>query len=312
MVDMTGDPTDIRPMLPARTRLVENEAYAQLKTAMEREAFLHLKAQGHHRLPYSEYLRAKELGIELPEAQPIYRVGLLHSDLSPEPVEVVMPKGHPLAQCYRLADAEDRQDSDEPNVHIAAALGRFDAPFVPVEINPAYDGYSWAKLPTIDHIDVTAGKVMQESWVGSGQLVCVDSLSIRVRCSDGKIFSSIVCMAVKPEDPDRKDAWLGDEVYVTPAAQQELDARVIWFHLGGFNDDGDTYDTQEEQFQEDLDAFWQQLIGPHESLRTQLMTATEKLAKGWRQVTIRPNGKVVILQKDKSEQVLAPPRAAKL
>jgi hypothetical protein len=74
----------------------------------------------------------------------------------------------------------------------------------------------------------------------------------------------------------------------------------------------DTYDTQEEQFQEELEAFWQQLVGPHESLRTQLMTATEKLAKGWRQVTIRPSGKVVILQKDKSEQVLAPPRAARL
>jgi hypothetical protein len=117
-------------------------------------------------------------------------------------------------------------------------------------------------------------------------------------------------MAVKPAEPDRKDSWLGDEVYVTPAAERELAARLIWYHLGGFSDDGDTYDTQEEQFSQELDAFWQQLVGPHESLRAQLMAATEKLTKGWRQVTIRPNGKVVILHKDKSEQVLAPPRNA--
>ena len=310
MVDMTGHPTGIRLLLPARTCLVENEAYAQLKAALEREAFLYLKGQGQHRLPYSEYLRARELGIELPEAQPTYNVGLLHSELSPEPVEVVMPKGHALAQCYRLADTEDREDSDEANVHILAALGQFDAPFVPVEISTAYDGYSWAKLPTIGRVEVTAGKVMQETWIGSGQLICVDSLAIAVRCSDGKTFRSIVCMAVKPAEPDRKDRWLGDEVYVTPAAERELAARLIWYHLGGFSDDGDTYDTQEEQFSQELDAFWQQLVGPHESLRVQFMAATGTLTKGWRQVTIRPNGKVVILHKDKSEQVLAPPRNA--
>jgi hypothetical protein len=163
-------------------------------------------------------------------------------------------------------------------------------------------------LPTIGRVEVTAGKIMQEKWIGSGQLICVDSLAIAVRCSDGKTFRSIVCMAVKPAEPDRKDRWLGDEVYVTPAAERELAARLIWYHLGGFSDDGDTYDTQEEQFSQELDAFWQQLVGPHESLRAQLMAATGTLTKGWRQVTIRPNGKVVILHKDKSEQVLAPPR----
>ena len=171
LVDMTGKPTGIRLMLPARTCLVENEAYQQLKAAIEREAFLHLQQQGRHRLPYKEYLRAKELGIELSEAEPTYHVGLLHTDMQPDPVEVVMPKDHALAQCYRLADTTDGEDSDEANVHLLAALGQFalpQTPLVPVEIKPEYDGYSWAKLPTIGSVEVTSGKVLQESWIGSG------------------------------------------------------------------------------------------------------------------------------------------------
>jgi len=149
---MTGKPTGIRLMLPARTCLVENEAFLQLKAALEREAFLYLQQQRRHRLPYKKYLRAKELGIELPEAEPTYHAGLLYTDMQPDPVEVVMPKGHSLAHCYRLADTTDGEDSDEANVHLLAALGKFDTPLIPVEIKPEYDGYSWAN-PTfaLDH-----------------------------------------------------------------------------------------------------------------------------------------------------------------
>ena len=222
---MTGQPTGIRLMLPARTCLVENDALTQLKAALEREAFLYLKRQGHHRLPYKEYLRAQELGIELPESEPVYRVGLLRTDMDPHPVEVSLPQGHALARCYRLADTKDREDSDEANVHLLAGLGQFDAPFVPVQIHPDYDGYSWAKLPTIRRVTVTAGKILQKSLVNSGYLVCVDSLSITARCSDGKVFRSDVCLAVMPPDADSEMAWVGEDVYVTPAAQPQLDLR---------------------------------------------------------------------------------------
>ena len=68
LIDMTDEPTGIRLMLPARTRLVENEAFEALKQALELEAFRYLQRRGHHRLPYKEYLRARELGIDLPKA----------------------------------------------------------------------------------------------------------------------------------------------------------------------------------------------------------------------------------------------------
>jgi len=146
---------------------VENEALTELKAALELEAFKYLQELGRHRLPYQEYLRAKELGIELPEAEPCFRTGLLHGDMLPEPIEVTMPKGHTLGQCYRLAQSEDGHESDEANAHLLAALGRFDSPFVPVEIRSEYDGYAWAKLPTIGRVELAAGKLLTEIVAGA-------------------------------------------------------------------------------------------------------------------------------------------------
>jgi hypothetical protein len=312
LVDMTGQSTGIRLMLPARTCLVENEALGQLKAALELEAYKYLQRQGRHRLPYKEHLRARELGIELPEAEPVFRAGLLCTDMGPEPVEVSMPKGHPLAQCYRMADTEDGDDSDYANVHLLAALGRFDQPFVPVEIRSEYDGYSWAKLPTIGRVEVSAGKKLQDSWISRGLLICVDSLSIKAHCSDGRIYRSAVCMAIKPWDGRGKQSWYGDyEVYVTPEAQRRVSDAEVWFHFGGFNDDGDTYDTQEYDFGQELDAFWMRLSGPEEPMRSKLMECLSDLPDGWRSVTIQPDGRVIIRQGDGSEKTLVPPRPPK-
>ena len=69
LVDMTGEPTGIRMMLPARTRLVKIEALEELREALKLEAYRYLQRRGHHRLPYREYERAKKLGVNLPEAK---------------------------------------------------------------------------------------------------------------------------------------------------------------------------------------------------------------------------------------------------
>ena len=309
LVDFTGEPTGIRLMLPARTCLVENRAFADLKAALELEAFKHLQRRGRHRLPYRQYLRAKELEIELPESEPVFRVGLLCSD-SPEPVEVQLPKEHPLSRCYRVGEIDegDVDDGDEANIHLLAALGRFPEPFVPVETRPEFDGYSWSDLPTIGRVEVSAGKVLQESFIGAGTLICVDSLTITAHCSDGKVFRSDVCMAVKPWDGKAERHWHAEtEVYVTPAARERLRSSQIWHHFGGFSDEGDTYDTQEHEFRQEVSAFWMRLAGPHEPLRHKLMECLAELGKGWRSATVERTGRVVILNDDGSRTTLMPP-----
>jgi len=313
LVDLTGEPTCIRLMLPARTQLVENEALELLKTVLEREAFLYLLQQGSHQLPYKEYLRAKELGVELPEAEPTYTVGLFSSDMDPQPVEVVKPKDHPLDRCYRFSCLEEEgNETDEANAHLLAALGTFEQPFVPVQIRSDYDGYSWAHLPTISKLEVSAGTVLQEEWVGSGVLICVDRLRITVHTSDGKIIQSNVPMALKPwkppEPPEGSRDWSGDDqVYVTKEAQ-DLNPTDVWFHLGSYRDDGDTYDTQEYHFNQELDAFWMKLSGPDEPLRVKLMEPLGNLEENWRSVTILASGCVTLHFKDGTEKAILPPR----
>ncbi|MCC6681652.1 MAG: ATP-binding protein [Phycisphaeraceae bacterium] len=93
LIDLTGEPTGIRLMLPARTQVVENPAFEQLKQVLERLTYLYVQQHGSHRLPFEQYLRARELGIELPESEPVYQVGLLGEDAcGVNPVEVTKPE----------------------------------------------------------------------------------------------------------------------------------------------------------------------------------------------------------------------------
>ena len=140
LVDLTGEPTGIRLMLPARTQLVENGALEKLKAVIEKEAYRYIQKRGSHRLKFSEYCRAKELGIELPAAEPVFQVGLLTGE-PVEPVAVVKPQDFPLEKCYRLSKAcLDADECNEANAHLLSALGTFKQPFIVVDITSDYEG----------------------------------------------------------------------------------------------------------------------------------------------------------------------------
>lgn len=307
LVDLTGEPTGIRLMLPARTRLVENEAYKELLAAIELEAYRYIQRKGEHLLPYKEFLRAKDLGISLPEAKPTFTVGLLGGDMAPEPVEVVMPKDFTLGKCYRFDINAPGEEGDDTNAHLLAALGSFSEPFVPVNIRSCYDGYSWAKLPTIGKVEVQIGKELHSEWVWSGKLTCVDALHISVRTSDAKVFTSPVCMAKAPQPPEDGPGWSDDHVLVTPQAQQRLVPSEIWYHLGGWCDEGDTYDTQLCSFERDLDDFWANLIGPEEQLRQSILAPLDRIQPEWKAVHVTPDGRVQIEHVDGSTKTIQPP-----
>ena len=220
LVDMTGEPTGIRLMLPARTRLVENEAFEELKAAIEIETYRFIQRRGSHKLSFKEYTRAQELGIKLPEAEPVFSVGLLSGD-SPNPIEVAMPKDFPLKKCYRFDETcKDGCESDEANAHLLAATGEFKEPFVPVSISRSYDGYSWANLPKIGKVEVTVGKELGEQSVWNETLVAVDSLQIMVSTSDNKTFKSDVLMAVL-EQSSKKRSWCCMNVYISADGRNE-------------------------------------------------------------------------------------------
>jgi hypothetical protein len=289
---------------------VENNAYGQLLAAIEIEVYRYIERRGEHKLPYEEFLRAKELGITLPEAKPTFNVGLLANVDAPEPVEVVMPKDFPLGKCYRFDPKAQSEEGDDVNAHLLAALGKFNEPFIPVTINSCYDGYSWANVPTIRKVEVKSGNKLHSEWLWVGRLSCVDELSITVHTSDGKVFSSSVCMAKAPLSPENKSYWADDHFVVTAQAQDGLRPSEIWHHLGGWYEDGDTYDTQEAAFERSISQFWANLIGPDEHLRQNIVAPFHRIVPEWKAAHIYPDGRVWIEHADGTEKTIQPPAAA--
>jgi hypothetical protein len=305
LVDMTGEPTEIRMMLPARTMLIENKAFEELKAAIELEAYRFIQKRGSHRLYFKEYERAQELGIELPESEPVFIIGLLTGD-TPEPIELVMPKDYPLERCYRFDEnCKGGHETDEANAHLLAATGKFKEPLVPVSIPHSYDGYSWANLPTIGKVEVTVGKELGRGAIWSEMLVAVDSLQIAAHTGDGKVFRAKVLMAVL-EQPRGKRSWHCTNVYVTLEARSQLSSSDIWYHCGGWNDEGDTYDTQLYDFEQDLEQFWATVIGPGEYLRAKIRECLFGIVKDWQRITIDADETISIRYKDGSKKVFKP------
>jgi hypothetical protein len=168
-------------------------------------------------------------------------------------------------------------------------------------------GYSWTKLPKVTKVEVSKGKELLRHSINCGELVCFDKLSITVRTSDSKTFNSDVDMAVIIEEPNNRNRWFDETVCVTKRARNCLSAENIWFHLGGYNDEGDSYDTQLYYFEKDLDEFWNELIGPYETVRQQLIEELYPLHNKWKKVTILEDYSLEILFKNGRIERVKPP-----
>jgi len=307
LVDMTGEPTGIRMMLPARTQLIENKAFKALKAAIEIEAYRFIQKRGSHKLPFAEYKRAEELGIKLPESEPVFDVGFLSGD-TPEPIEVTMPKDFPLAKCYRFeGNYQGGCETDDSNAHLLAAMGKFKEPFVPVSISRSYDGYSWADLPAIGKVEVTVDKELGRRDIWGETIVAVESLQIAVHTSDKKVFVSDVCMAVI-EEPSKERSWSCMNTYVTLESRDQLNSTDIWYHLGGWNDEGDTWDTQLYDVEQAIEEFWATIIGPGEYLRSKIRECLFGLVKDWKSITFEEDDTLTIRYKNGTEKVYTSPR----
>lgn len=311
LVDIT-DNTDIRLMLPARTRLVENKAFEELKHAIEIEYYKYYQKQKTHALYYKEYIRARELGIELPEAQPQFRTGLLCDEYD-QVIEVTKPDDLELRDCYLCFNDNCEDERTEANAHLLAAIGRFnDKSFIPVTVNQGYMGYSWSKLPRVTKVEVKTGNELLRREISSGQVTCFDTLTITVNTSDGKEFSSDVCMAIIEAPQEGKYQWYEDIVCVTKDAKNSLGSNNIWYHLGGFDVEGDSYDTQEYYFEKELNEFWNQLVGPYETLRQEFFSVLNtqyKLHDKWQRLSLSSEGVLEIIFKDGKTEIIRPPDA---
>ncbi len=148
---------------------------------------------------------------------------------------------------------------------------------------------------------------MKETWLWGEKLICVDGIRITVQTHDGRTITSPVCMAVgKPADTDSL-AWTL-RVYVTPEAEGRLQPSEIWHHFGGWSDGGDCFETQENQFTEQLEEFWARLLGPDEHIRRRIMAVVGDFDVKWSSVSINADGVVTLRLAGGKEKTIRPPR----
>ena len=105
--------------------------------------------------------------------------------------------------------------------------------------------------------------------------------------------------------------WAPADANNTKEARDTLGSDNIWHHLGGFNVEGDCYETQQYYFEKDLDDFWNELVGPYETLRQEIYATLGRrpgMYDKWRKITLREEGTLEITFKDgKTERVHPPP-----
>lgn len=238
---------------------------------------------------------------------PNYEAGLLFSVEAPYPAEIVIPEGFPLTKCYRLdPNRENSTDANAANVHLLAALGKFKDPFVPVSESQCEGRPAWARLPSITKVEVTVGKKVREARVWFGTLTCVESITITAHASDGRVFTSPVCMAVPQGNLEKyADRVIG--LYVTPEARKRVYVHDIWYHLGGCRDEGGPFDTQEEEVERNLSRFWAHMDGPDEPLRLDVLAGLKSIKRPWQSVIISSDGVVTIRHRDGPHKIIRPP-----
>jgi len=312
-VDMLDMPTPIRLMLPARTRIVENDGYRLLIAALEKLFFQYWLKNGCHQLKFSAYQRAHELGIDLPESAPVFAPigGTEWDPVNLVPLRSYDTKNINLAKCVLVTDMSC---TDEINVALALHYGTPPVDVVPIRISDRYDGYGWVKkIPRVTSIEVTPGKsTLLENCVWFGSLTCLDSISASIEISDGRKWSFQVPVAAeKSSESDwHEGAW------VTPDAEQAVRTETLLCLLGGVSDEGDTYDTQIGNFEQELSEFFAKLCGDGECLRRDLLEVLEKynhrkVVGEWSTARITKHGVLVLKYRNGVCKTIRPPASKK-
>ena len=203
---------------------------------------------------------------------------------------------------YRIDAALKKTDAAAvANAHILAELGELKPPLKLVD-KKSTEG------TTITKIDVHIGKMLHQGPVWAGEMTCVDRIELVAHTSDDLVVRSWVCMAVQPpvevEDGAENPIY---RVYVTPEARDNPTCQgLLWDHLGGELDYGDTKDTQLEHFDEEMQRYWAEVVGPDEHLRTKIMDLLEDTRPGWRSATASSDGRLIIQSADGSEKIIRP------
>lgn len=237
-VDFTGEATKLAMVLPGRNEFVQNEAYRQLTAAAQKMAFETVRAP--HLLHFSAWQRAREMGVDLPEADFDSFVNSHEIRLS----AYSKPGSGPAV----LVGADDR------NLGFLSANGSL--PFKPVRADQNYAGYSWYdSLRKIDSVEVEyEDDGIGEFGAAHHTLVGAEKITVTIRFLN-ETEPLVLDVPAAFDDNDYR-------LLLTPAAS-DIPSRDLFDLTGGYADDVDSGSGEEQTrlFEEGLDAFFDHLVG---------------------------------------------------
>ncbi|MGB3798123.1 MAG: ATP-binding protein [Alteraurantiacibacter sp.] len=258
-LDIANTP-DLNLVLPARKEFVENEALDALKEACARTIFEAIAECDTHSLSYSDWLRARDLGVDLPEAQPLlyqWRPNVA-DEHGGEVGETIDAASGPLIRGpdfeAQLAQPFARAIEGDPFADRLVEQHRF------------YEGYEWYDaLPEVSaaHFEVKTGERTYRIYEGTcdpalEEHVEADSITLHcVTTHDGRVdehsFATDVALI---EDSDMwysvidnvKSAWTKSDKLTPDVLVLLLDDACF---CSSDDSECDSWDTQHERFEND-------------------------------------------------------------
>ncbi|PKP94699.1 MAG: ATP-binding protein [Alphaproteobacteria bacterium HGW-Alphaproteobacteria-16] len=249
------DAPNLQLVLPARKEMVENSALKELRAAVEGTLYRAIAQESEHRLPFRHWHRAKEIGIDLPEATICLHAWVARTAERERPI-----RGEPVTNTPMGIINEFLCDIEQAAAQVLRE-GR-ELGFRPVRPLPAFEGYRWYDtLPRVTEIAfnvVRDGESLRFDANGldphdwkSGRVPAI-TMNVTIDCSgetedDLVVHSFPLDMLVRCQEdnyPEEAVIFVREDASVTPDALVSLLEACCFSYRG----DEDGWDCAYEGF----------------------------------------------------------------
>jgi len=257
-IDVVNCP-DLKLVLPARKELVQNPFLLELYDEVRRVIYRYLRTLEFHQLSHVLWEEASSLGVTLPEAKPAlleYKPSVADHHAVNWAEEIPVMDNNTL-----IIDTEDL-NSDQQQV-FWREFGRANLPYTPVQRQPGYKGYTWYdQLPMLSEIefeividDKQFTPEQPEVEYGSNK-VEVDDIVITATINQPDGSSTQQVFSTDLHLYQVEDSYSMEEVTIflkrghTVKVDELADLLKASYFFPSDDGEADSYDTQEEGFEE--------------------------------------------------------------
>jgi hypothetical protein len=272
------DCPDLQLVLPARKEVVRNQFFENLKTECHQAIYQYIALQcGNgipHQLPYQDWLRAKELGIELPEAA---------RTLSAYVPRTANPDDWESAEEVSVAERTIVFDADLEPPDAQAFWRGFENAGLPYCLVAAWDkyrGYSWyEQLPKLSdvtfQIQIGDRTLTPEKAATEAGQVRPDGILITATIVHSDGTSEIISFTTDVAFYDEEVFYWSDmecvTLFVTKDSTIEVESLVELLKQSFFypsdHSSSDSWTTQEEDFREEATSRAHKILSGEETAR---------------------------------------------